>query len=207
MNETYPFTLPPLPYPSSALMPYINEKTMNVHHDTLFLGYITRLNAALKEYPRFHSWSLEKLIVDNYKLPKEIQMIVYNNAGGTYNHHIYFDAMTPNYRNPSNQMMQMIHRSFSSFDDFKKQMLAAGLSVFGSGWAWLVLDRRGKLQIVTTRNQDTPLPNNLYPILPLDVWEHAYFLQYLSARNDYINNWFNVINWNYVEKRINQRQY
>lgn len=205
MNETYPFVLPPLPYRYRALMPYIDEETMKVHHDTLFQGYITRLNNALKDYPKYQTWTLERLIIENSKLPTSIQTTVYNNAGGTYNHTIYFDAMTPNYHHPSRFMMQMLERSFGSYDRFVSNMLAQGLSVFGSGWAWLIIDRRGNLEIMTTKNQDTPLPLGVFPLLPLDVWEHAYFLQYKSARNDYINNWFRLINWNYIEERIRHR--
>lgn len=201
MNEHYPFKVPPLPYKYSALSPYIDEKTIRVHHDTLFQGYVTRLNNALQKYPRFQNWSLERLILQNNRLPQDIQTTVYNNAGGVYNHTIYFDSMTPKYRKPSNGMVRMLERSFGSYDNFVKELTAAGLSVFGSGWAWLVDDGR-KLKIVTTKNQDTPLPNGQYPILPLDVWEHSYFLQYLSDRAKYIDNWFHIINWNYVEDRI-----
>lgn len=202
MNESYPFKLPPLPYRYNDLSPYIDEKTIRVHHDTLFQGYVTRLNNALKMYPRFQNWSLERLILQNKRLPQDIQTVVYNNAGGVYNHTVYFDSMTPNYRRPSNFMMRMIEKSFGTYDNFINQMLTAGLSVFGSGWAWLVSDGGDKLKIVTTKNQDTPLPNGQFPILPLDVWEHSYFLQYLSDRGNYIMNWSNIINWKYVEERI-----
>ena len=199
MNEHYPFTLPPLPYPYDALEPHIDKKTMQVHHDTLFQGYVTRLNNALKDYPRFQSWSLERLILENDQLPQSIRTTVYNNAGGVYNHTLYFNTMTPRYRKPSATMNRKLEHFFGSYDRFAAQMLAAGLSVFGSGWAWLVCDRNGNLNIVTTKNQDTPLPKNLKPLLPLDVWEHAYFLKYLAARNEYINNWLKVINWDHVE--------
>lgn len=202
MNEHYPFELPPLPYDTGALSPKIDEKTIRVHHDTLFLGYVTRLNNALKNYPQFHNWSLHRLILDNHRLPKDIRTTVYNNAGGVYNHTLYFNAMTPKYQNPSPNMMNLINRSFGSYDKFKTAMLNAGLSVFGSGWAWLAKDRNGKLVIQTTANQDTLLPQGLLSLLPLDVWEHSYFLQYLAARNEYIMNWFTLINWKYVEKRL-----
>lgn len=202
MNQHYPFVVPPLPYKDNALQPYIDEKTMRIHHDTLFLGYVTRLNNALKDYPRFQSWSLQQLILQNNQLPKAIQTTVYNNAGGVYNHTLFFDSMTPNYKRPSMYMVRMLQRAFGSLDKFKEAMLNAGMSVFGSGWAWLVVDDKNRLKIMTTKNQDTPLPQHMYPLLPLDVWEHAYFLQYISARNDYINNWFHVINWDYVEKRL-----
>lgn len=202
MNESYPFVLPPLPYRYSALEPYLGRLTIRLHHDTLFQGYVTRLNAALKNYPRFQNWSIQRLIVENAKLPEDIRTTVYNNAGGVYNHTIYFDAMTPNYRNPSRSMLNIIQQSFGSFDNFKKQMSIAGTGVFGSGWAWLVRNRRNLLQIITTKNQDTPLPEGLYPILPLDVWEHSYYLQYYAARDEYIENWFHLIRWDYVEKRF-----
>lgn len=202
MNEHYPFELPPLPYDTGALSPKIDEETIRVHHDTLFLGYVTRLNNALKDYPQFQSYSLQRLILDNHRLPKDIQTTVYNNAGGVYNHTLYFDAMTPDYQQPSPKMMDMINCSFGSYDNFKTVMLNAGLSVFGSGWAWLAKDRSGRLVIMTTKNQDTLLPQGLLGLLPLDVWEHSYFLQYLAARNTYITNWFDLINWKYVERRL-----
>lgn len=201
MNNSYPFVLPPLPYGTHALTPYIDGKTIEVHHDSLFQGYVTRLNAALKSYPRFHSWSLERLIEENNRLPRDIQASVYNNAGGVYNHTLYFACMTPRYHHPSNAMLRFINQSFGSYEKFKSAMLTAGLSVFGSGWAWLVLDQRNNLKIITTANQDTPLPRGYQPLLPLDVWEHAYFLQYLSARNDYIASWSHLINWDYIESR------
>lgn len=201
MNEYYPFVLPPLPYRYYALEPYLEEQTIRIHHDTLFQGYVDRLNAALQKYPRFQRWNLERLIVDNDRLPVEIRTTVYNNAGGVYNHDAYFAAMTPKYRRPSNYMRNALEESFGSFENFKEQMLNAGLRVFGSGWAWLVQDRGTKLRIVTTKNQDTPLPQELVPLLPLDVWEHSYFLQYYSERAAYIKNWFALIDWSYVEKR------
>ena len=133
MNEHYPFVLPPLRY--YALEPYLEEQTIRIHHDTLFQGYVDRLNAALQKYPRFQRWNLERLIVDNDRLPVEIRTTVYNNAGGVYNHDAYFAAMTPKYRRPSNYMRNVLEESFGSFENFKEQMLNAGLRVFGSGWA------------------------------------------------------------------------
>ena len=207
MKETYPFVLPPLPYAANALEPYLNTKTVQVHHDTLFQNYVNRLNAALKEYPAFHSYTLEQLILENKRLPETIRTTVYNNAGGVYNHDIYFETMTDRYQKPSRYMTQMIQCYFGSFDQFKAKMLAAGLSVFGSGWAWLVVNQRGNLNIMTTKNQDTPLVEGATPLLPLDVWEHAYFLQYLAARNDYIDNWFQLINWPKVEQLLRIAQH
>lgn len=202
MNEHYPFTLPPLPYGSDALEPHINRKTLKDHHDIFFQGYVTRLNNALKNYPRFQSWSLERLILENERLPQSIRTTVYNNAGGILNHTMYFDSMTPRFRKPSAYLKRMIDHYFGSYERFLAQLLEAGLSVFGSGWAWLVKDRYGNLNIMTTKNQDTPLPKNLIPLLPVDVWEHAYIPQYLAARNEYINNWSKIINWDYVEQLV-----
>lgn len=201
MNASYPFVLPPLPYRTYALEPYLDEQTIDIHHNTLFQGYVDRLNAALQKYPQFQHWSFERLIVDNEQLPTDIQQLVYNNAGGVYNHTAYFASMTPNYLRPSNYMRSVIEDSFHTMESFRAQMQAAGLSVFGSGWAWLVRDQGNHLRIVATKNQDTPLPQGLLPLLPLDVWEHAYFLQYYSERITYIKNWFRLINWKYVEKR------
>ena len=135
MNEHYPFVLPPLPYRYYALEPYLEEQTIRIHHDTLFQGYVDRLNAALQKYPRFQRWNLERLIVDNDRLPVEIRTTVYNNAGGVYNHDAYFAAMTPKYRRPSNYMRNVLEESFGSFEDFKEQMLNAGLRWFRLGMA------------------------------------------------------------------------
>lgn len=204
MKQTYPFVLPPLPYAYDALEPYINRETVKVHHDTLFQNYVNRLNAALKDYPRFHNMTLEQLITENSRLPQSIQTTVFNNAGGVWNHDYYFETMEPKQTQPSMYMRRLIQCHFGSVDKFKDQMLNAGLSVFGSGWAWLVMNCRGNLNIITTKNQDTPLSQNVISLLPLDVWEHAYFLQYLAARNDYINAWFSLINWNKVEELYKQ---
>lgn len=201
MNEHYPFVLPPLPYADNALEPYINQKTIKDHHDVFFNGYVTRLNNALKDYPQYHRWSLERLILENECLPKNIRTIVFNNAGGLLNHTIYFDSMTPQGSSISDTLKRKITYCFGSFEEFLGQMLEAGLSVFGSGWAWLVKDCYGNLHIITTKNQDTPLSQKYTPILPVDVWEHAYIPQYIADRKAYIENWAKIINWTYVEKQ------
>ena len=207
MNEHYPFVLPPLPYRYYALEPYLEEQTIRIHHDTLFQGYVDRLNAALQKYPRFQRWNLERLIVDNDRLPVEIRTTVYNNAGGVYNHDAYFAAMTPKYRRPSNYMRNVLEESFGSFENFKEQMLNAGLRVFGSGWAWLVL-KGDKLAVVSTANQDSPLMGEAisgasgFPIMGLDVWEHAYYLKFQNRRPDYIKEFWNVVNWDEAAARF-----
>ena len=207
MNEHYPFVLPPLPYRYYALEPYLEEQTIRIHHDTLFQGYVDRLNAALQKYPRFQRWNLERLIVDNDRLPVEIRTTVYNNAGGVYNHDAYFAAMTPKYRRPSNYMRNVLEESFGSFENFKEQMLNAGLRVFGSGWAWLV-QKGDKLAVVSTANQDSPLMGEAisgasgFPILGLDVWEHAYYLKFQNRRPDYIKEFWNVVNWDEAAARF-----
>ena len=164
----YPFTNPPLPYAYQALEPYIDEKTMKLHHDRHLQTYVDNLNKALADYSRFHNWTLEQLIYNIASLPEEIQTAVRNNGGGVYNHLLYFTGL---------------------------------LSVFGSGYAWLVVAADGSLMITTTKNQDTPLPLGLCPVFNLDVWEHAYYLKHYNLRADYIDDLFHVINWEQAGQR------
>lgn len=184
-----------LPYAYDALEPYIDKETMILHHDKHYKAYVDKLNAALDKHPDLYSYSLSDLLKNVENLPKDISEAVINNGGGVYNHEFFFNIMTPNSTNPSGKLNDAINRDFGSFDNFKSEFSKAALNVFGSGWAWLVSDLDGKLSIITTSNQNTPLPQNLSPIIGLDVWEHAYYLKYKNERNKYIDNWFNVINW------------
>lgn len=198
MNQHYPFALLPLPYPYDALTPYIDERTLHFHHDKHLATYVDNLNKALEPYPMYHDWTLEQLVTSYATLPMEIRTPVRNNAGGVYNHQLYFELMGPEHNTPHGEVLSLINKWFDTYDNFKDLFKKSALAVFGSGWTYLVRDKFGDLHIVNTPNQDTPLPNGYTPILVLDVWEHAYYLQYQNLRANYIDAWFNVINWNKV---------
>jgi len=196
LNDHYPFSLVPLPYGYEALHPYIDAETLMFHHDKHLQSYVNNLNAALKDYPMYQNWSLQRLVTDYRRLPANIRTSVRNNAGGVYNHNLYFAGMTPDQNaQPGTTLSRAIDRAFGSMPRFKEQFSNAAGAVFGSGWAWLVSGRRGNLDIITTPNQDTPLPYGLYPIMLIDVWEHAYYLQYQNRRAEYIQNWWEIVNW------------
>lgn len=200
LDEHYPFELRPLPYEYDALEPYIDKATMYFHHDKHLATYVQNLNKALANYPRFHTWSLTELLTNLGRIPRPIQTAVRNNGGRVYNHNLYFEGMTPNSsREQAGWLGDAILQQFGSYQIFEERMKQAGLDRFGSGYAWLVSDKQGRLKILSTPNQDTPLP--LCPILLLDVWEHAYYLKYQNRRGDYISNWFNTINWKVANQR------
>ena len=194
MNEHYPFELVPLPYPYNALEPYIDAQTMTLHHDKHLKAYVDRLNSTLEKYPAYHNWSLQRLIRDNCRLPYQIQTPVKNYAGGVYNHNLYFQILNPAEANSSGQLENAITTAFGSMDAFRAKLKETALGVFGSGYAWLAVNPAGRLRIVSTANQDTPLPYNFCPVLNLDVWEHAYYLKYQNRRADYIDGFFHVLN-------------
>lgn len=201
LSEHYPFVNYPLPYSYNALEPYIDEKTMHLHHDRHLQTYVDNLNAILKANPQLQNMTLEQLILYTPTLPANIRTPLLNNAGGVYNHRFYFDNMTsPGIDRPLGIFAFYINQAFGSFQNFEDQMAAAALSVFGSGYAWLVADHDGTLKIITTSNQDTPLSMNLHPLLNLDVWEHAYYLKHYNNRPAYIHNWFHVVNWKTVSQ-------
>ena len=202
MNNTYPFVNTPLPYAYDALEPYIDEKTMHLHHDRHLQTYIDNLNAIIKEHPELQTWTLEGLLELSAFLPKEIRQPVINNAGGVYNHHVFFDSMTPAGKQPEeNPLLAEIARQFGSLEAFQEQLKKEALAVFGSGYAWLAADG-GKLKIIRTANQDTPLPLDLQPLLALDVWEHAYYLKHYNQRAAYIDDWFSVVDWEKASRRF-----
>ena len=202
MNNTYPFVNTPLPYAYDALEPYIDEKTMHLHHDRHLQTYIDNLNAIIKEHPELQTWTLEGLLELSAFLPKEIRQPVINNAGGVYNHHFFFDSMTPAGKQPEeNPLLAEIARQFGSLEAFQEQLKKEALAVFGSGYAWLAADG-GKLKIIRTANQDTPLPLGLQPLLALDVWEHAYYLKHYNQRAAYIDDWFSVVDWEKASRRF-----
>lgn len=196
------FTLPDLPYSFGALEPYIDERTMQIHHDKHHGAYVKNLNDVLAGNDKLLSLSVEDLIRDLSQVPQEVRMKVRNNAGGHANHSLFWKIMAPRAGGkPTGALAKAIDAQFGSFVDFQTKFTAAGMGRFGSGWAWLIKDGRG-LAIVDTPNQDSPLMEGKMPILGLDVWEHAYYLKYQNVRADYIKNWWNVVNWPEVEKRF-----
>ena len=198
-KETYPFRLPELPYAYHALEPFIDQRTMYFHHDKHLKTYIDNLNKALEAYPEYQTWTLEELLTRLSELPEELRTPVRNNGGGVYNHEMYFHLMAPAGQPFSTEVAE----AFGGEDNWKRQMKAAALGQFGSGFVWLVRDTTGAMKIIALPNQDNPLTIGLQPILPLDVWEHAYYLKHQNLRSDYIDDWFHVINWNAVEQRLN----
>jgi Fe-Mn family superoxide dismutase len=196
LYDRYEFQLKPLPYPYHALEPSIDAETVKIHHNNHLGTYVKNLNKILSGYPRYQSWNLERLVRDYKMLPREIQTPVKNNAGGVYNHNLYFDLMGHGGRRaPVGELSDAIYSTFNSFAMFKEEFKKTALDQFGSGYAWLVSDRAGRLRIIGTANQDTPLPMGLCPVLLIDVWEHAYYLKYQYRRAEYIDNWWNVVNW------------
>jgi len=193
------FTLPALPYAHDALEPHIDKMTMEIHHGKHHQAYVTNLNKALENYPDLQSKSLEELIQSLDSLPEAIRPAVRNNGGGHANHTLFWSLMGPGKGGePTGELAAAINAAFGSFADFKTKFAAAGVGRFGSGWAWLVVDKGGALSITSTPNQDTPVMEKKNPILGLDVWEHAYYLNYQNRRPDYIAAWWNVVNWDKV---------
>lgn len=195
LKDIQEFKAVPLPYSYNALEPFISKEIMTYHHDKHYQTYVANLNKALANYPKYQSYSLEKLLKNLDSLPKEIYKPVKNNAGGVYNHEFFFSVMTPSKTAPSGELKKAIERDFGTYNNFMDEFKKAASSVFGSGWAWLVSDDDGKLSVITTANQDSPISDNLTPIICIDLWEHAYYLQYKNNRAYYIDNWVNVINW------------
>ena len=196
MNEHYPFVNPPLPYAYDALEPYIDTLTMHLHHDRHLQTYVNNLNDILKDYPELHYWTLERLLCKANELPAAIRQSVINNGGGVYNHIFYFNGMSGlETRSQAGMLPSEIIRDFKSSENFFNTLKKQALSIFGSGYAWLVVDQSGRLKVVTSANQDTPIAQNLCPIMAIDVWEHAYYLKHYNERASYINDWFYVINW------------
>ncbi len=196
------FELPALPYATNALEPHIDARTMEIHHGKHHNTYITNLNKALENYPELQSKSIEELISNLDAIPEAIRTAVRNNGGGHANHTLFWQIMGPGKGGePSGELGAAIQSTFGDFASFKEKFAAAGTGRFGSGWAWLVADKGGALSITSTPNQDTPVMEGKTPILGLDVWEHAYYLNYQNRRPDYIGAWWNVVNWDEVAKR------
>ncbi len=198
------YETPKLSYPYYALEPYIDEMTMRIHHTKHHQGYVNNLNAALESYPDNPYDDLESLILNLDKLPETIRVAVRNNGGGHYNHTLFFSTLKINIGGkPDGNLKDAIDKTFGSFEMFRDSFAQAAKTRFGSGWAWLILNHDGKLEVLSTPNQDTPLDKGT-PLLGLDVWEHAYYLKYQNRRPEYVDNFFNVINWEVVQKRFDE---
>jgi superoxide dismutase, Fe-Mn family len=198
-----PFSLPPLPYAPDALEPHIDKMTMEIHHGKHHNAYVTNLNKALESAPDLANKSIEELLANNCAIvPENIRTAVRNNGGGHINHSMFWQIMGPNAGGqPSGGIAEAIKSTFGGLDQFKEKFNAAATSRFGSGWAWLV-SRSGKLDVISTANQDSPVMEGLQPIMGVDVWEHAYYLKYQNRRPDYVSAWWNVVNWPEIDKRF-----
>jgi Fe-Mn family superoxide dismutase len=193
------FDLPTLPYAEDALEPHIDAKTMSIHHDKHHAAYTNNLNKAVESNIELAGKSIAEILGDLNKIPEAIRTAVRNNGGGFANHSLFWKVMGPDGGGkPSGELASAIDAVFGDFDNFKDTFAKAAMTRFGSGWSWLYVGSDGKLEVVSTANQDTPLMNNNRPILGLDVWEHAYYLNYQNRRGDYIAAWWNVVNWNQV---------
>jgi Fe-Mn family superoxide dismutase len=200
-----PFSLPTLPYAPDALEPHIDKMTMEIHHGKHHNAYVTNLNKALESAPDLANKSIEELLANNCAIvPENIRTPVRNNGGGHINHTMFWQIMGPNGGGaPSGDIADAINKAFGSFDQFKEKLNAAGVGRFGSGWAWLIKTGSG-LEITSTPNQDSPVMEGKFPVLGVDVWEHAYYLKYQNRRPDYLAAWWNTVNWNEINKRFKQ---
>jgi len=197
--------VPALPYDYAALEPYIDEKTMHLHHDMHHAAYVKNLNTALEKHPNLQSKSAEDLLRDLTAVPEDIRTAVRNNGGGHVNHTMFWQIMKPKGGgDPTGTIAEAVTKSFGSFKDFQAKFNDAGTKQFGSGWAWLVGNKNGELQVMSTANQDNPMSQGLFPILGNDVWEHAYYLKYNNRRPEYLQAWWNVVNWDEINKRFAQ---
>ncbi len=197
------FELPKLPYAFDALEPHLDAKTMELHHGKHHQTYVTKLNEALATAPEWAAKSIEEIVQGYGQAPEGIRSALRNHGGGHYNHSMFWQIMRPQGGGePEGSLGQGIASTFGDFGKFREAFTKAALGVFGSGWAWLVADAAGKLSITTTPNQDSPLTQGLRPLLGLDVWEHAYYLKYQNRRPEYVEAWWNVVNWEAVEERL-----
>jgi len=198
-----PFELPKLPFDYNALEPYMDAKTVEIHHDKHHATYTSKLNAALEKYPRFFEMTIENILCDLTQIPEDVRTAVRNHGGGYYHHNLWWaELLLDPGGKPKGKIVQVINSTFGDFESFQKQMNTAALNQFGSGWAWLSKKIDGSLVIHSTPNQDSPLSNGLTPLLTIDVWEHAYYLKYQNRRDEFVTNFWNLVNWEEVEKRF-----
>jgi superoxide dismutase, Fe-Mn family len=196
------FELPSLPYDYGALEPHIDAQTMQIHHDKHHAAYVTNLNKALESAPGLAGKAIGDILADLDAVPENVRQAVINNGGGHYNHTMFWEIMGPKSGGaPQGELAKAIDAAFGSYEGLREKMNNAGLTRFGSGWAWLAADKAGKLQVLSTANQDCPLSSGLKPIMGIDVWEHAYYLKYQNRRGDYLSAWWNVVNWDEVAAR------
>jgi Fe-Mn family superoxide dismutase len=189
------YTLPKLPYPYDALEPSIDAKTMHIHHDLHHQTYITNANKLLADHPKLLAMPVDELLANIKAVPEKIRQGVINNAGGHSNHSFFWEIMAPKGSKPAGELAKAIDSTFGGFDVFKKKFSDAAINQFGSGWAWLVVDGKGGLEVVQRKNQDSPIMEGLKPVLGIDVWEHAYYLKYQNKRAAYVEEWWKVVNW------------
>ena len=198
-----PHSLPDLPYSYDALEPFIDTQTMEIHHQKHHNAYVTKLNSALETSSEWQGKDVEEIIKNLNSVPESIRTAVRNNGGGHFNHTIFWNIMGANAGGePGGDLATSINDDFGSFSEFKEKFSSAAANRFGSGWAWLVLDPSGKLTVLSTPNQDNPITEDFKPLMGLDVWEHAYYLKYQNRRPEYIENWWNVVNWSAVADRF-----
>lgn len=195
INEHYPFELPELSYDYDALEPYISCETLKIHHNVLMKNYVDKLNNLLAEFPKYQNCSLKSLITYAESFPPTLCQNIRRYAGGVYNHYIYFNSMTPSGRMPTQQLMTDIRNSFGTFDNMKNSLYNNASTNFGCGYTWLMYNKNCKLQIVNTKLQDTPSLVKATPIVAIDLWEHAFFPQYINNRDEYIRNWLKIVDW------------
>ena len=201
-KQHYPFSLPDLEYPYNSLEPIISEMTMKLHHDKYLKAYIDKLNDILKDYPEFHGWTLEKILSNLYTFPENIRINVRNNAGGVLNHIIYFNIINPNKvgKEPINITKAIIDK-YSNMNRFLTEFKIKSNQMFGSGYVFLVINKNNELDLISTPNQNSVYELNLYPLFLIDLWEHAYYLDYNNRRDEYINNFIKIINMEKLEER------
>ncbi len=205
MNTLY--ELPALKFDFAALEPAIDARTMEIHHDKHHAAYVNNLNKAFESAPEFYGRQIEQVLREITKVPESIRTAVRNNGGGHANHTLFWEVLTPGGKKaPSGAMLAELEKTFTSLDAFQEKFTAAATTRFGSGWAWLVLDGDKKLQVYSTANQDSPLMDGHAPILGLDVWEHAYYLNYQNRRPDYIKAFWSVVNWSFVEQEFSKHR-
>jgi Fe-Mn family superoxide dismutase len=201
-NETKKHELMNLPYAYNALEPYMDEATMHLHHDKHHQAYVDNLNLALEKHPELFKMKIEELLGDLSKVPEDIRVAVRNHGGGVWNHNMFWAVLKKDVK-PSDKMLDVLNKDLGGMDKFKEEFKKAALGQFGSGWAWLVVNK-GKLEIMKLPNQDSPLSEGKMPILTIDVWEHSYYLKYQNRRAEYVDSFFNIINWEEVEKRYKE---
>ena len=197
------FQLPEIPYDYNALEPYMDAKTVEIHHDKHHATYTAKLNAALEKYPQFYEMDITKILPDLSLIPEDVRGAVRNHGGGFYHHNLWWEQFSPKGGGePEGALASALSISFGGFESFKQKMNAAALAVFGSGWAWLCKDAASNLVIVGTPNQDSPVSQGLAPIMTIDVWEHAYYLKYQNRRNDFVENFWNMLDWHKIAERF-----